>query len=112
MLGALGTVLIGIVSADEGHELSDRGGAQPAHRARSGIVVALPDDEAGHDGQRPVAHERLPTGRGGVELPKAVAFGPVASGQVVGKLELYTSELDCRTSPIISPEYPGQPPTL
>jgi hypothetical protein len=32
--------------------------------------------------------------------------------QVVGKLELYTSELDCRTSPIISPGYPGQPPSL
>jgi hypothetical protein len=59
----------------------------------------------------PLLRERgWPRKRLGARHDLSWDLDPLVS-QDVGMLELYTSKLDCRTSPITSPEYPGQPPS-
>ena len=71
--------------AQEAQQLGRREGSEPGERAGpDSAFVALPEDEGSHGCEGSVAGEGLPAGRGGVQLPKAVALGLRAASQVDG----------------------------
>ncbi len=57
-------------------------GRTPASRPRSAGAASLPDDEADDGREKPVARERRPSSRGGVQLPEAAAVRSAPAGQV------------------------------
>src|SRR5215211_8166302 len=69
--------------ADEAKQLCNRERFEEGKRTGPGSIVALPEDEASHDREGPIACERLPASRGGVQLPEAGAVRLAAMGQVV-----------------------------
>src|SRR5215207_5026358 len=72
-------------SSEEAQQLGRRERSEPGEHAGTGSAfVALPEDEARYGGEDSVAGEGLPPGRGGVELPKAVALWRPAASQVDG----------------------------
>jgi hypothetical protein len=70
-------------SAHDDQQLGSRESAEPGDHARAHLTFQpLPDHKGGYSGEHPVACERRPARRGGVDLAEAVAVGLAAARQV------------------------------